>query len=239
MSHAVIARLSAPLVWRRPRNMARKLAEFGATEAGSALDMLRASELCPDPRLRRIFLRHALDEARHARLFRHAADQLDPRARHELSSRAQSHQRLRDLYAELGAEAFLAFVLRAEQSGEGHFRALVNELGRSEPELATLFLAVAKDEQFHVAYSAHWLTRLAGPRRPARIRAERLSSLWLAWRRAGRQIGERVSWVLGVLLYFAVLPPFALMLRRLESDDPGWKPARSLPSSIEEARRQF
>ena len=55
----------------------------------------------------------------------------------------------------------------------------------------------------------------------------------------GRQLGERASWLLGVGLYFLVLPAFALLLRRLEPEPRGWRPARSLPNSIEEARRQF
>ena len=151
MSQAIVSRLAAPVVWRGSKGMARKLAEFGATEAGSALDMLRASELCENPKLRRIFLHHALDEARHARLFRQAAAERDPRARYELSSLAESHARLQDLYARLGPESFLAFVLRAEQSGEAHFLSLVRELERSEPELSALFQTVAKDERFHVA----------------------------------------------------------------------------------------
>lgn len=239
MSQAALARAAAPFVWRRPRHIARKLAEFGATEAGSALDMLRAAELTTNPKLRRIFLRHALDEARHARMFRQAAQELDPAALTSLSAHALSHRRRQDLYETLGDEAFLAFVHRAERAGESHFRALIHELARVEPELARLFETVAEDERFHVNYSGHWLARLAGTRARRRLLEERTRAAWAAWRRAGRVLGERAAWWVGVALYFVVLPPFALLERRLDPERPGWKPARSLPSSIAEARRQF
>jgi rubrerythrin len=239
MNVAILARFASPLVWRRPRGMAKKLAEFSATEAGSALDMLRASELAGDPRLRRLFLRHALDEARHARRFAQAADRLDPRARAALSERAAIHARRQDLYQRLGAEAFLAFVHRAERAGEAHFRALIIRLEASDPELAELFSEVAKDERFHVAYSGRWLGRLAGPARRARIRREALLAAWAAWRRAGRRLGERAAWLLGCAVYFLALPPFAILQRLLDPERPGWRPGRRLPASIDQARRQF
>ena len=65
----------APIIWRSPAKMAAKLEGFAATESGSALDMFKAAELTDDPRLRRLFFRHALDEARHARMFHEAAQQ--------------------------------------------------------------------------------------------------------------------------------------------------------------------
>ena len=57
-------------VWRDAHRCARKLMTFAATEADGGRDLSRAAELTADPLLRRLFLRHALDEHRHAELFR-------------------------------------------------------------------------------------------------------------------------------------------------------------------------
>src|SRR5215470_5527966 len=57
-------------VWRDPHRRARKLLRFAETEADGARDLSRAAELTRDPLLRRLFLRHAEDEERHAVLFR-------------------------------------------------------------------------------------------------------------------------------------------------------------------------
>src|SRR5687768_13821574 len=69
----ILLRFVAPFVWRNERRVAAKLDGFASTEAGSALDMLKAAELTDDPKLRRLFFRHAMDEARHAQMFRLAA----------------------------------------------------------------------------------------------------------------------------------------------------------------------
>src|SRR5687768_2044350 len=58
------------LVWRNPRRRAQNLLRFAEVEADGGRDLVRAAELTPDPRLRRLFLKHALDEQRHADLFR-------------------------------------------------------------------------------------------------------------------------------------------------------------------------
>src|ERR671935_3319169 len=57
-------------VWRDPHRRARKLLRFAETEADGARDLSRAAELTTDALLRRLYLRHALDEQRHAELFR-------------------------------------------------------------------------------------------------------------------------------------------------------------------------
>src|SRR5207244_3984992 len=57
-------------VWRDPHRRARKLLRFAETEADGGRDLSRAAELTADPLLRRLYLRHAEDELRHAALFR-------------------------------------------------------------------------------------------------------------------------------------------------------------------------
>src|SRR3954452_21267569 len=57
-------------VWADPHRRAQKLLVFAETEADGGRDLARASELTGDARLRRLYLRHALDEQRHAEMFR-------------------------------------------------------------------------------------------------------------------------------------------------------------------------
>ncbi|MCC7382326.1 MAG: ferritin-like domain-containing protein [Deltaproteobacteria bacterium] len=252
-------RTAAPWVWRNPKRVARKLAEFSATEAGSALDMLRAVELETDPKLRRIFLRHALDEARHARLFQDGARRVDAGAAADLSQEARIHGHRQDLYERLGLVDFLAFVHLAERRGETHFRALLETLAR-DPDLVALFDGVARDERFHLAYSGRWLARVEASRSRSRSRSRgrsrgrgrgrgrgpatalrrgTLRAAWAAWRRGGRAIGARTAELLLRVLYFVVLPPFAIAQRFIDPDRPGWKAGRTLPASVAAARRQF
>ncbi len=68
-------------VWRDVDRRARKLLRFAETEADGGRDLARAAELTDDPLLRRLFLRHALDEHRHAELFRRAQSNAARRAR--------------------------------------------------------------------------------------------------------------------------------------------------------------
>ena len=58
------------LVWNNLALKARNLLRFAETEADGGRDIARAAEVTSDPVLRRLFLRHARDEQRHAELFR-------------------------------------------------------------------------------------------------------------------------------------------------------------------------
>src|SRR6059058_5298934 len=57
-------------VWQDPGRRALKLLRFAETEADGGRDLSRAAEVTRDPLLRRLYLRHAQDEERHAHLFR-------------------------------------------------------------------------------------------------------------------------------------------------------------------------
>lgn len=244
-SLAWLVRFAAPIAWRDDARIAARLEEFAATEAGSALDMLKAAELTDDPLQRRLFFRHALDEARHASLFRAAARRVHPDPRHAASEHTLIHATRQNLYAELGPVRFLAFVHLAESRARAQFGALERHF-TDRPEIAELFRTVGKDERFHVAYS-HWLLdrlRKAGRKREVawaltRVRFDRA---WQAWRRAGRRIGDLVSRLLLLLLYFVVVPPFALLERRFGTPSDGWHRAPAAPSDaasrLASARRQ-
>src|SRR6202035_4491906 len=57
-------------VWSDAHRCAHKLLRFAETEADGGRDIARAAELTGDALLRRLYLRHAMDEQRHANLFR-------------------------------------------------------------------------------------------------------------------------------------------------------------------------
>src|SRR5262249_447716 len=82
-------RLLRPLhrwVWRNPHRRAQKLMRFADTEASGGQDLSRAAELTEDALLRQLYLRHALDEFRHARLFRDRGLALSRAARNGASA---------------------------------------------------------------------------------------------------------------------------------------------------------
>lgn len=218
-------RLAAPIAWRDDARIAARLDGFAATEAGSALDMLKAAELTDEPLLRRLFFRHALDEARHATLFRQAARRLDPDPKRFANEHTLIHATRQNLYAELGPVRFLAFVYLAESRARAQFLAL-ERLFEDRADLVELFQTVGRDERFHVAYTRWLLDRLRkeghGRAVTLALAKVRLGRAWHAWRRAGRRIGDLVSRALLLLLYFSVVPVFALLERRLGADSHGW-----------------
>ena len=236
----LVVRAAAPWAWRGDARTARKLAGFAATEAGSALDMLRAAELEPDARLRRLFFRHALDEARHARMFGERADRLaGGRARG--SDYDAIHALRQNLYERLGPVRFVAFVHLAERRGLAHFEALARHFA-DQPALRALFETVGRDERFHVAYTAEVLD---GWRRTGRSRAVRralarvrFERAWDAWRRTGRRLGDALASALLGSTYFLVVSLFALLARALDRPDAGWTPAEPAPDS-DDLRRLF
>ena len=239
-------RAIAPLVWRSDAKIAAKLDGFAATEAGSALDMLKAAELTEDPKLRRLFFRHAMDEARHAALFRAAARRIAPHPQRLGSEYDLIHATRQNLFARYGQVRFLAFVNVAEIRGERLFRALAAHFA-DRPDLGDLFARIARDERFHVAYSGRLLD---GHRREGRGRevalalaAVRVTRAWEAWRRSGRVLGDAASRLLLGLVYLLVLPLFAILQRTRDPDRAGWHlraaPPPDAAARLAAARRQF
>lgn len=238
----LLLRFLAPFVWRSNAKVAAKLEGFASTEAGSALDMLKAAELTDDPRLRKLFFRHAMDEARHAQQFRDAARQLTVDARQTASELNLIHATRQNLLEQLGLVRFVAFVFLAERRGELQFRAL-REHFHDRPELEGLFARIGKDEQFHVTYSQQLLDGWRAQGRASEVRR----ALWsvqrdraiAAWRRSGRVWGELLTRLLLSLVYLVVLPGFALISRFADPETTGWKKRKALGADLEAARRQF
>src|SRR5215510_11431876 len=76
---APLDRLLRPVhkwVWSDQDRRIRKLMIFGEVETDGGRDILRASEVTPDPLLRRLYLEHAIDELTHGVMFRERAETL-------------------------------------------------------------------------------------------------------------------------------------------------------------------
>jgi len=224
-----LVRLVAPLAWRGRAAIARKLMGFSHTELGSALDMFRAAELVDDPRLRRLFYRHGLDEARHSQRFRDVAKQVGgPEA--SAGHYGRLHAVRQDLYERLGLVRFVAFVWLSESRAKAQFEALSGHFAATDTDglgdsLHRLFEEIGSDEQFHASYTLALLDewRAAGRADEVRkaLRSVRLDEAWMAWRRAGRRIGDVLVRVTFSLLFVVALPPFALMQRLRDRRDGG------------------
>jgi rubrerythrin len=242
----LLLRALAPIAWRSDARIAEKLEGFAATEAGSALDMLKAAELADDRRLRRLFFRHAVDEARHAELFRAAARSIAPRPAGAGSEYNLIHATRQNLFTRYSLVRFVAFVNVAEERGELLFRVLAAHF-EGRPELADLFARIGKDERFHVAYSRHLLQRFGREGRGREVAwalaAVRFTRAWEAWRRSGRLLGDLAARLLLGLAYLLVLPVFALIQRNRDPERAGWHLRNTAnpdtAARLAAARRQF
>jgi rubrerythrin len=238
-------------VWQDAGRCARKLFRFAETEADGGRDLARAAEVTADPLLRRLFLRHAQDEERHARLFRARGRELfhalasearrdgkhSGRApRFEANFLAPGERGLDDLRVESETdESLLAFLHLSEQAAAQRF-VIYQEALEHDPGTRDVFREILDDEAFHMSYTQAQLARIAGPRTRRRIWQARLGRLWKAYLR----LAAALAGVLGSLLlrvqYFVLLPPFVLFARRAARREPeGFSPSRALP----DARSQY
>lgn len=208
----LLARLSAGLRWSTPRRSARLLLQLARAERASYYDLMAAARLCPDVTRQAAYLRHAIDENRHALMFGLRAEQLDPG-----SARAGREQRVdfEQLYARLGEPRFLAFVHLGERRGRRQLQLYRDELhARGDERGRAMLDAVLVDEARHEASTAQALRGLLGSEHEVR------RALWLAraWelargmRRAGRGLGNAL-FLAGMWLLYLLLWPLALLLR--------------------------
>lgn len=237
--------VAGSVAWRWPGHPRRMLSAFARAEHGSALDMLAAIEPTDRPDLRRKFFLHAMDEWRHADLFRRRAAALGPpsadEAGREEAGLLVDHGIVggRTLYERLGPTDFLAFVYVAEADAVEQFKVYLDHQ-LPDPETRATFERLLKDELFHVSYSHGELKALerAGRGREAtgavlRVRWQRLRDLWL---RASRRFGAGMSTVWLAALYVLVIAPARLVAR---VEPAGWKtPSRPGGDPLASARAE-
>jgi rubrerythrin len=226
-------------IWQDKQRCARKLFDFAETEADGGRDLVRAAELTRDPMLRRLFIVHAMDEGRHAELFRARGSDLLRNMQERSSSRIRlnwvspGERGLDDLRVHDESDAsLLAFLHLSEKTAAGHFAAYVAALA-DDAGTSAVFRQVLKDESYHMNYTLAQLTRLAPRRHNALLWKARLSRLWKAYLRVMSAIAGVMGSVILTLQYFILLPPFALLAKRAaRREPPGWReipPEQDLP----------
>jgi len=226
-------------IWQDKQRCVRKLFDFAETEADGGRDLVRAAELTRDPTLRRLFTVHALDEGRHAQLFRTRGSALMQSLQHRSSTAMQlnwvspGERGLDDLRVDGECDAsLLAFLHLSEKSAAGHFATYVQAL-RDDPATRSVFQEVLKDETFHMNYTLAQLTRLAPQRRGLFLWKARLNRVWKAYLRLMSAIAGAMGTVILTIQYFLLLPAFAFLAKRAEKREPrGWveiKPERERP----------
>jgi hypothetical protein len=250
---AAVARAVAPLAFGNTRRAARKLRGFARAEQGSMLDLRLAAARSPSAARRALYLRHALDEARHARMLARRAAEVEagrepsglsldreppdspddgeragPEAPSSGSAAREGDVRAdsEGLFEGLGEVGFLAFVYVGEGRGRAQFAAYSAYFGgRGDERMRAMFAALVEDEARHEAYTWRLLVELCGGERAARASVRRALrwEAWRTWRRAGKAIAELAYGALMGALYL-LLWPLAVLVRRRLPERRGWGP---------------
>jgi rubrerythrin len=224
-------------VWADAHRRARKLLTFAETEADGGRDLSRAAELTRDPSLRRLFLRHAQDEQRHADLFRSRGRELlaaaPGHARFEARWLAPGERGLDDLRVEEETdESLLAFLHLSEKAAAGRF-ALYGQVLDGDRGTRAVFARILEDETFHMTYTRKQLARLTPRKQGLRLWQARGGRAWKAYLRIARAVASILGRSMLGIQYFVLVPPFAFLAKRAaRSEAPGFSAAR-VPTPLE------
>src|SRR5260370_31267099 len=152
-------------VWGDFDRRVRKLLAFAEVEGDGGRDILRAAEVTSDPLLRRLYLEHAIDELRHADLFRQRGAALlqlrSTRSKGRFnSSPLPGGHGLDDLSIEGEPDhRLLAFLHVAEKAAAGRFE-IYRHVVDDDPRTREIFEEILHDEVFHMNYTYTQLTRV-------------------------------------------------------------------------------
>ena len=215
-------------VWGDAARRGLRLLRFSEVEADGGRDLVRASELTGDPRLRRLYLRHAKDERRHADIFRRRGLELlraNPAGVEGARSDwlAPGERGLDDVAVESGKDGpLLAFLHLSERAAARDFAVYRDAVGGDEAT-REVFQRILRDEEFHMNYTRAELARVSPERQGKLLWKARLSRLWKAYLRFAVGLAGLIGTVVLTLQYFILLPPFAWLVKRAERREPrGW-----------------
>jgi rubrerythrin len=170
-------------VWGDFDRRVRKLLAFAEVEGDGGRDILRAAEVTSDPLLRRLYLEHAIDELRHADLFRRrGAALLQLRSTRSKvlfnTSPLPGGHGLDDLAIEGEPDhRLLAFLHVAEKAAAGRF-AIYREVVDDDPSTRAIFDEILRDEVFHMNYTYTQLARVLPGSYRRQVWQARASRLW-------------------------------------------------------------
>jgi bacterioferritin (cytochrome b1) len=217
-------------IWGDAERRVRKLLAFAEVEADGGRDILRASEVTPDPLLRRLYLAHAIDELHHADLFRERGAALlqarPPRSTPLSPSWLPSGDHgIDDLRVEDEPdESLLAFLHVAEKAAAGRFT-IYRDVVQDDPSTRAVFEEILRDEVFHMNYTYTQLARVSPQLYRRRVWRARASRLWKRYLRVAAALAGVMGTLVLTIQYFILLPPFAWLAKRAERREPrGWTP---------------
>ena len=227
------------LAWRNPRRRAQTLLRFAEIEADGGRDIVRAAEVTRDPVLRKLFLKHALDEQRHAELFRRRGLELMRGLPPQKAAGLQAdwmtpgERGLDDLRVEDEGDApLLAFLHLSEKSAARDFANYVDVLG-GDPATRSVFEKVLHDETFHMTYTRKELERVAPQAAGRRVWMARGRRFWKAYLRLASGLAGLIGAVILTVQFLVILPAFAWAAQRAGKREAlGWSvvaPKRSGP----------
>jgi hypothetical protein len=217
-------------VWGDFDRRVRKLIAFAQVEGDGGRDIVRAAEVTPDPLLRRLYLAHAIDELRHADLFRQrGAALLQLR-----STRAEGLFNTSPLPGGHGLDdlsidgepdhRLLAFLHVAESAAAGRF-AIYRDVVGDDPSTRAIFDEILRDEVFHMNYTYMQLARVLPGSYRRQVWQARASRMWKRYLRAAAAVAGVMGTAILTVIYFVVLAPFAWLAKRAERREPGgWAP---------------
>ena len=219
------------LIWKDPGRKARLLLRFAEVEADGGRDLVRAAELTPDPRLRRLYLRHAKDEKRHAAIFHERGVALlresspgaaDPWQPDWLSP---GERGLDDVEVESGRDGpLLAFLHLSEAAAARQFADYRDAVGK-DAATREVFEKIIRDEEFHMNYTRNELARVAPERQRSLLWKARLGRVWKAYLRFAVGLAGLIGGLILTLQYYLLLPPFAWLSKRAARREKlGWTP---------------
>ena len=219
---ALLARIVNPVVWRLPGHGARKLYGFSLAEHGSMLDLKAAARLTTSPDRAALYVRHLLDETRHAQMFALRSSEL--RAAQGSPSLGFPNADIENLFERLGEVRFLAFVHRGECRGRRQFETYRDWFARQgDTKTRAMFDAIVRDEVRHETYTRALLVELSGGEAQARRELAKagLWEAWRTWRRIGRFGAETLYFGVMTLVYL-LLAPFAVIGAVARPARKGW-----------------
>lgn len=225
-------------VWRDPVRRGHRLLRFAEVEADGGRDLARAAELTPDPKLRRLYLRHAQDEQRHADIFRRRGSELLRAHRKDAPAwqpdwLAPGERGLDDVSVEPGRDGpLLAFLHLSEAAAARGFVTYREAVG-DDAETRDVFGTILKDEEFHMTYTRHELARVSPRKQGWLLWKARFSRLWKGYLRFAVALAGVMGAVILTLQYFILLPLFALGAKRAEKREPeGWRAVAAKPRDL-------
>jgi hypothetical protein len=231
-------------VWGDAGRRGLRLLRFAEVEADGGRDLVRAAELTEDPRLRKLYLRHAGDERRHADIFRKRGIELlrahpgGDAAPIRSDWLAPGERGLDDVNVEARSDGpLLAFLHLSERNAARDFALYRDAVGGDEATRA-VFQRILRDEEFHMNYTRAELARVSPERQHRLLWKARLQRIWKAYLRFAVALAGLFGTVLLTLQYFILLPLFALVSKRAARREPqGW--VELSPEAERDLRRQF